>query len=46
MINKGRVRWLIKADVVAQVKFIHKVFGVGWLIESQTRLCREFRNGA
>jgi hypothetical protein len=28
MINKGRVRWLIKADVVGQVKFIHKLFGV------------------
>ena len=27
MINKGRVRWLAKGDVVGQVKFIHKLFG-------------------
>ena len=28
MINKGRVRWLAKADAVGQVKFIHTLFGV------------------
>ena len=28
MINKGRVRWLAKDDVIGQVKFIHKLFAV------------------
>jgi hypothetical protein len=28
MINKGRVRWLAKGDVVEQVKFIHTLFAV------------------
>ena len=28
MINKGRVRWLAKGDVVGQVKFIHTLFAV------------------
>src|SRR5262249_45185508 len=28
MINKGRVRWLPKTDVIGQVKFIQKLFGV------------------
>ena len=28
MINKGRVRWLAKNDVVGQVKFIRKLFAV------------------
>ena len=28
MIGKGRVRWVAKGDVVAQVKFIHRIFGV------------------
>ena len=28
MIRKGRVRWVAKGDVVAQVKFINRIFGV------------------
>ncbi len=28
MIRKGRVRWVAKGDVVAQMKFIHRLFGV------------------
>jgi len=28
MINKGRVRWLAKNDVIGQLKFIHKLFTV------------------
>ena len=28
MINKGRVRWLAKGDVVGQRKFVHKLFGI------------------
>ena len=28
MINKGRVRWLAKNDVIGQVKFLHKLFAV------------------
>ncbi len=28
MIRKGRVRWVAKGDVVAQMKFIHRIFGV------------------
>ena len=28
MINKGRVRWLAKDDVIGQVKFLHKLFAV------------------
>jgi transposase-like protein len=28
MINKGRVRWLAKDDVIGQVKFIHKLFAI------------------
>jgi len=28
MINKGRVRWLAKGDVVGQVKFIRTLFAV------------------
>ena len=27
-INKGRVRWLAKADAVRQLKVIHKLFEV------------------
>ena len=27
-INKGRVRWLAKQDVIGQVRFFHKVFGI------------------
>ena len=28
MINKGRVRWLEKNDVVGQVKFFQRLFGI------------------
>ena len=28
MINKGRVKWLAEADVLGQVKFISKLFGI------------------
>ena len=28
MINKGRVRWLAEANVLGQVKFISKLFGI------------------
>ena len=28
MINKGRVRWLARDDVIGQLKFIHKLFSV------------------
>ena len=28
MIRKGQVRWLAKGDVVAQVRFIHQVYGI------------------
>lgn len=28
MIRKGRVRWVAKGDVVAQIKFINRIFGV------------------
>ena len=28
MINKGRVRWLAKGDVVGLVKFFAKLFGI------------------
>jgi hypothetical protein len=28
MINKGRVRWLAIGDVVGQVKFFGKLFGM------------------
>jgi IS6 family transposase len=28
MINKGRVRWLAKGDVIGQRKFVHKLFGI------------------
>jgi transposase, IS6 family len=28
LINKGRVRWLAKGDIVGQVKFISKLFGL------------------
>jgi len=28
MINKGRVRWLAMGDVIGQVKFFRKLFGI------------------
>ena len=28
MIRKGRVRWVAKGDMVAQMKFISRIFGV------------------
>ena len=28
MIRKGRVRWVAKGDVMAQARFIHKLFGI------------------
>ena len=28
MINKGRVKWLAKGDVVGQVNFVHKLFSI------------------
>ena len=28
MINKGRVRWLAKADVVGQAHFVDSLFGI------------------
>jgi len=28
MIRKGQVRWLAKGDVVGQVRFIERVFGI------------------
>ena len=28
MIRKGQVRWLVKGDVVGQVRFIERVFGI------------------
>jgi len=28
MMNKGRVRWLGKGDVVGQRNFVHQLFGI------------------
>jgi hypothetical protein len=28
MIRKGRVKWVAKRDVIAQVRFIDKLFGI------------------
>jgi hypothetical protein len=28
MIRKGRVRWIAKGDIIAQARFIDKLFGI------------------
>jgi IS6 family transposase len=28
LIRKGRVRWVAKDDIIAQVRFIHQLFGL------------------
>ena len=28
MIRKGRVRWIAKGDIIAQARFINKLFGI------------------
>jgi IS6 family transposase len=28
IIRKGQIRWLAKGDVVGQVGFIHRIFGI------------------
>jgi transposase-like protein len=30
MINKGRVRWLVKGDAVGQAYFVASLFGIGF----------------
>jgi len=27
-IRKGQIRWLAKADVVGQIRFIHQIYGI------------------
>ena len=29
MIRKGQVKWLAKGDVIGQVRFIERLFGIG-----------------